>query len=181
MLVDTGANVTLVRTDLVQKLKENFIYTAPISLQTATDLEKNEIRTGGEEIPFFSASVEHSKLCSVSAKEKTFIIARSDCFIQGVSEVSEKFSYAVTDFPVPISQKCVLVAATLVDLKREVIPVRILNLDNKPKTIDKGAVIATRVRQWWIPLLVLKNFPNHYVSRQFCGILKGLMKNIEQQ
>ncbi|GBL97398.1 hypothetical protein AVEN_170508-1 [Araneus ventricosus] len=29
MLVDTGANVTLLRTDLVQKLKEKFIYTAP--------------------------------------------------------------------------------------------------------------------------------------------------------
>ncbi|GBM40501.1 hypothetical protein AVEN_248387-1 [Araneus ventricosus] len=43
MLVDTGANVTLVRTDLAQKLKENFIYTAPnISLKTATG-EKAEI------------------------------------------------------------------------------------------------------------------------------------------
>ncbi|GBO32565.1 hypothetical protein AVEN_112400-1 [Araneus ventricosus] len=43
MLVDTGSNVTLVRTDLAQKLKENFIYTAPnISLKTATG-EKAEI------------------------------------------------------------------------------------------------------------------------------------------
>ncbi|GBM46375.1 hypothetical protein AVEN_209794-1, partial [Araneus ventricosus] len=132
MLVDTGANVTLVRTDLAQKLKENFIYTAPnISLMTATaekaeihgkldaaiecgsrkfqhriyvaditdlcilgldflqkfnftvDLEKNNIRTGGEEIPLFSASAEHSKLCSVLAKEKTIIPARSECLIQG--------------------------------------------------------------------------------------------------
>ncbi|GBN53348.1 hypothetical protein AVEN_221597-1 [Araneus ventricosus] len=110
MLVDTGANVTLLRTDLAQKLKEQLIYTASnISLKTATgekteirgkldasiesgsrkfhhriyvaditdpcilgldflqkfnfieDLEKNEIRTGGEEIPLFSASVQHSK------------------------------------------------------------------------------------------------------------------------
>ncbi|GBN68852.1 Retrovirus-related Pol polyprotein from transposon 412, partial [Araneus ventricosus] len=35
------------------------------------------------------------------------------------------------------------VAATLVDLKKEAIPVRVLKLDHKPKTIDKGAVIAT--------------------------------------
>ncbi|GBM22028.1 hypothetical protein AVEN_242697-1 [Araneus ventricosus] len=43
MLVDTGANVTLLRTDLYQKLKGNFIYTAPnISLKTATG-EKAEI------------------------------------------------------------------------------------------------------------------------------------------
>ncbi|GBN83301.1 Retrovirus-related Pol polyprotein from transposon 297, partial [Araneus ventricosus] len=192
MLVDTGANVTLVRTDLPQKLKGNFIYTAPnISLKTATgekveiheklgaaiecgsrkfqhkiyvaditdpcilgldflqkfnfmvDLEKNEIRTGGEEIPLFSASAEDSKLCSVLAKEKTIIPARSECLIQGVPEASGKFRYAVTDFPSQISQKGVLVAATLVDLKKEAIPVRVLNLDHKPKTIDKGAVIAT--------------------------------------
>ncbi|GBN56664.1 Retrovirus-related Pol polyprotein from transposon 297, partial [Araneus ventricosus] len=192
MLVDTGANVTLARTDLAQKLKENFIYTAPnISLKTATgekteihgkldaaiecgsrkfqhriyvaditdpcilgldflqkfnftvDLEKNEIRTGGEEIPLFSASAEHSKLCSVLANEKTIIPARPECLIQGVKEVSGKFRYAVTDYPSQFSQKGVLVAATLVDLKIEAIPVRVLNLDNKPKTVDKGAVIAT--------------------------------------
>ncbi|GBM60189.1 hypothetical protein AVEN_273503-1 [Araneus ventricosus] len=35
--------------------------------------------------------------------------------------------------------------------------------------------------QWWISLLVLKNFPNHYGSRQSWRILKGLMKNNEQQ
>ncbi|GBM54204.1 hypothetical protein AVEN_11269-1 [Araneus ventricosus] len=126
MLVDTGANVTLLRTDLAQKLKEQLIYTAPnISLKTATgekteirgkldasiecgsrkfhhriyvaditdpcilgldflqkfnftiDLEKNEMRTG-EEIPLFSASVQHSKSCSVLAKKRNIIPARSD-------------------------------------------------------------------------------------------------------
>ncbi|GBN26385.1 Retrovirus-related Pol polyprotein from transposon 297 [Araneus ventricosus] len=145
MLVDTGANVTLVRTDLAQKMKGNFIYTAPnISLKTATvDLEKNEIRTGGEEIPLFSASAEDSKLCSVLAKEKTIIPARSECLIQGVPEASGKFRYAVTAFPSEVSQKGVLVAATLVDLKKGAIPVRVLNLDHKPKTINKGAVVAT--------------------------------------
>ncbi|GBL88250.1 hypothetical protein AVEN_117827-1 [Araneus ventricosus] len=44
MFVDTGANVTLLRTDLAQKLKEQLIYTDPnISLKTATG-EKTEIR-----------------------------------------------------------------------------------------------------------------------------------------
>ncbi|GBM98853.1 hypothetical protein AVEN_141084-1 [Araneus ventricosus] len=107
MLVDTGATVTLLRTDLAQKLREQLIYTASnISVKTATgekterrgkldasnecgsrkfqhrlyvaditdpyilgldflkkfnftvDLEENEIRTRGEEIPLFSASVQ---------------------------------------------------------------------------------------------------------------------------
>ncbi|GBL98850.1 Retrovirus-related Pol polyprotein from transposon 297 [Araneus ventricosus] len=192
MLVDTGANVTLLRTGLAQKLKEQLIYTAlNISLKTATgekaeirdkldvsiecesrkfhhriyvaditdpcilgldflqkfnfavDLEKNEIRTGGEEIPLFSASVQHSKSCSVLAKKRTIIPARSECLIQGVPEVPGQFRYAVTDFPRQASQKGVLVAATLVDLEMEAIPVRVLNLNNKPKILDKGAVIAT--------------------------------------
>ncbi|GBM25302.1 Retrovirus-related Pol polyprotein from transposon 412, partial [Araneus ventricosus] len=192
MLVDTGANVTLLRTDLAQKLKEQLIYTAPnISLKTATgekteirgkldasiecgsrkfhlriyvaditdpcilgldflqkfnftvDLEKNEIRTRGEEIPLFSASVQHSKSCSVLAKKRTIIPARSECLIQGVPEVPGQFRYAVTNFPSQVSQKGVLVAATLVDLEMEAIPVRVLNLNNKPKILDKGDVIAT--------------------------------------
>ncbi|GBM21769.1 hypothetical protein AVEN_29216-1 [Araneus ventricosus] len=166
MLVDTGANVTLLRTDLAQKLKEQLIYMAPnISLKTATgektkirskldasleygsrqfhhriyiaditdpcilgldflqkfnftvDLEKNEIRTGGEEISLFSAS--------------------------GVPEVPGQFRYAVTDFPSQASQKGVLVAAALVDLEMEAISVRILNLNNKPKILDEGDVIVT--------------------------------------
>ncbi|GBN47876.1 hypothetical protein AVEN_60773-1 [Araneus ventricosus] len=76
-------------------------------------------------------------------KEKTIIPARSEYLIQGVPEVSGKFRYALTDFPSQVSQKGVLVAATFVDLKREAIPVRILNLDNKPKTVDKRAVNVT--------------------------------------
>ncbi|GBL62122.1 hypothetical protein AVEN_63886-1, partial [Araneus ventricosus] len=107
------------------------------------DLEKNEIRRGGEEIPLFSASVQHLKSCSVLAKKRTIIPARTECLIQGVPEVSEQFRYAVTDFPSQVSQKGVLVAAALVDLEREAIPVRVLNLNNKPKILNEGAVIAT--------------------------------------
>ncbi|GBO06588.1 Retrovirus-related Pol polyprotein from transposon 297, partial [Araneus ventricosus] len=192
MLVDTGANVTLLRTDLAQKLNEQLIYMAPnISLKTATgekmeirgkldasiecgsrkfhhriyvaditdpcilgldflqkfnftvDLEKNEIRTGGEEIPLFSASAKQSKLCSVLAKKRTIIPARSECLIQGIPKVPGQFRYAVTNFHNQASQKGVLVAATLVDLEMEAIPVRVLNLNNKLKILDKGDLIAT--------------------------------------
>ncbi|GBM22684.1 hypothetical protein AVEN_144461-1 [Araneus ventricosus] len=169
MLVDTGANVTLTATgekaEIHGKLDaaiecrsrkfQHRIYVADITdscilgldflqkINVTVDLEKNEIWTGGEEIPLFSASAEHSKLCSILDKKKTIIPARSECLIQGVPEVSGQFRYAVTDFPSQVSQKCILVEATLVDLKREAIPVRVLILDNKPKTVDKGAVIGT--------------------------------------
>ncbi|GBN99516.1 hypothetical protein AVEN_69200-1 [Araneus ventricosus] len=117
--------------------------TAKSCIPAKIDLEKNEIRTGGEEIPLFSASVQHSKSCSVLAKKRTIIPARSECLIQGVPEVPGQFRYAVTDFPSQASQKGLLVAATLVDMEMEAIPVRVLNLNNKPKILDKGDVIAT--------------------------------------
>ncbi|GBN23809.1 hypothetical protein AVEN_54962-1 [Araneus ventricosus] len=49
----------------------------------------------------------------------------------------------LTELLCQVSQKGILVAATLVDLKRETIPVRVLNLKNKPKIVDKGDVTAT--------------------------------------
>ncbi|GBM12535.1 hypothetical protein AVEN_188703-1 [Araneus ventricosus] len=139
MLVDAGANATLLKTDLARTLKGQLIYTAPsISLNTAAGekaeihgkldasieyLEKNDIWTVEEEIPLFSASVQHSKLCSVLDKERTIIPARSECLFQGVPEISGQFRYAVADFPSQLSQKGVLVASLLIDLKREAIPV----------------------------------------------------------
>ncbi|GBL86953.1 hypothetical protein AVEN_239263-1, partial [Araneus ventricosus] len=45
--------------------------------------------------------------------------------------------------PSQASQKGLLVAATLVDMEMEAIPVRVLNLNSKPKILDKGDVIAT--------------------------------------
>ncbi|GBM64777.1 hypothetical protein AVEN_92097-1 [Araneus ventricosus] len=77
-------------------------------------------------------------------KYYNIIPARSKCFIQGVPEISGQFRYTVTDLPSQVSQKGVLLAATLVDLKREAIPVRVLNLKNKPNILDKGDVIETR-------------------------------------
>ncbi|GBM45502.1 Retrovirus-related Pol polyprotein from transposon 297 [Araneus ventricosus] len=153
MLMDTGANVTLLRTDLAQKLKEQLIYTGPnISLKTATG-EKTEIRGKldasiecgpGEErdtdrrrgnSSAFSQCTAFKVVLRTGTKKRTIIPARSECLIQGVPEVSEQFRYAVTDFNSQVSQKGVLVAASLVVLEREAIPVRVLNLNNKPKII----------------------------------------------
>ncbi|GBM52962.1 hypothetical protein AVEN_111314-1 [Araneus ventricosus] len=97
----------------------------------------------------------------------------------GDTEVPGQFRYAVTDFPSHVCQKGVLVAATLVDLEKEAIPVRVLNLNNKSKILDKGAIIASCV--WWISLLVLKNFLQHNIDRQPWRIMKYLMKNRGEQ
>ncbi|GBM66823.1 hypothetical protein AVEN_153738-1 [Araneus ventricosus] len=121
MLEDTGANVILLITDLARKLKE-LIYTAPnISLNTATGEERDTDKR----------------------RENSSVFSQCTAFKVGVPEVPGQFRYAVTDFPSHVPQKGVLVAATLVDLEREAIPVRVLNLNTTPKILDKGAVIAT--------------------------------------
>ncbi|GBL91074.1 hypothetical protein AVEN_184448-1 [Araneus ventricosus] len=103
--------------------------------------------------------------------------ARSEFLIQGISEVSGQFRYAVTDFPIQFSQKDVLVAATLVDLKRETIPVRVLNPDNIPKTVDKGAVIATSE-----PVVDIVARPQEFSeARHLSSILENLEGRNEEQ
>ncbi|GBL72309.1 hypothetical protein AVEN_115262-1 [Araneus ventricosus] len=132
------------------------------------DLENNEIRTGGEEIPLFSARVRYSKSCSVLDKKRTIIPARSECLIQGVPE---QFRYAVMDFPSLVSQKGVLVVATLIDLEREAIPIRVLNLNNKPKILDKGTVTATCE-----PVADIVTRPQEFSGAQH---LSSTLKNLE--
>ncbi|GBM25665.1 hypothetical protein AVEN_131345-1 [Araneus ventricosus] len=47
------------------------------------------------------------------------------------------------------SNKGVLVAAALVDIESETIPVRVLNLNNKPNILDKGADCHLSSRIFW--------------------------------
>ncbi|GBM19353.1 hypothetical protein AVEN_94468-1, partial [Araneus ventricosus] len=190
MLVDTGANVTLVRTDLAQKLKGNVIYTAPnISLKTATG-EKAEIQ--GK----LDAAIECG---SRKFQHKIYVADITDPCILGL-DFLQKFNFMVDlqdrnvlsresqkllensdtpdwDFPSQVSQKGVLVAATLVDLRKEAIPVRVLNLDHKPKTIDKGAVIAT-----CLPVVDIVSRPQKFSeSLRLPSILENLEGLNEEQ
>ncbi|GBN25734.1 hypothetical protein AVEN_61350-1 [Araneus ventricosus] len=68
----------------------------------------------GEEIPLvFSQCTVFKVVMPVLRKKRTIRPARSECLIQGVPEVPGQFRYAVTNFPSQVSQKGVLVAATL--------------------------------------------------------------------
>lgn len=194
MLIDTGANVTLLRTDVARKLKENLLYTAPnVSLVTATgdqatvhgkidtkvkcgsktfqhrvyvaditdtcilgldflqkndftvDLEKNEIRTKGEEIPLLSSAANKSEPCPVIARQKIIIPARSEYLARGVLASPANYRYAVTDFSNSTSPAGILIAASLVDLQRSTIPIRILNVTDRAKVIERGTELASCV------------------------------------
>ncbi|GBN20333.1 hypothetical protein AVEN_131315-1 [Araneus ventricosus] len=72
-----------------------------------------------------------------------------------------------------------IVAATHVDLKIEAIPVRVLNLKNKTKIVDKGDVIATCE-----PVVDIFAHPREYSEAHLPSILENLEilnENSEEQ
>ncbi|GBN71700.1 hypothetical protein AVEN_10182-1 [Araneus ventricosus] len=88
--VDTGTNITLLRADLAHKVKERLIYTAPnLTLKTATDLEKNEIRTGSEKISLFSGSTQHRKRTSYGKNVQSRRLCFEGC--EPCSNAEKKF------------------------------------------------------------------------------------------
>ncbi|KAF8786015.1 hypothetical protein HNY73_011494 [Argiope bruennichi] len=94
----------------------------------------------------------------------------------GVPEVSAQFRYAVTDFPSQVSEKGVLVAVSQVSLKTEAIPVRVLNLNNKPKIVNKGTVIAS-----CDPVVDIVALPQEFSGAHSPTILENLEELDEQQ
>ncbi|GBO32286.1 Retrovirus-related Pol polyprotein from transposon 297 [Araneus ventricosus] len=98
-------------------------------------------RLTGRRLPFLNKAPEEGlKVSALCGGRNGLYLEESIC---GCPRSFWKIQIRRNDFSSQVSQKGVLVAGTLVDLKREAIPVRVLNLDNKPKTVDKRAVIAT--------------------------------------
>ncbi|GBM14109.1 hypothetical protein AVEN_60947-1 [Araneus ventricosus] len=111
------------------------------SIKTAHSVRPGEERDtdrGRGNSSVFSQSTAFKVVLRIGQKENynTSKIRTSNL---GSSRSSWTVQICVTDFPSQVSQKGVLVAATLVDLESKAIPAR----DNKPKILDKGAVIAT--------------------------------------
>ncbi|GFX73298.1 retrovirus-related Pol polyprotein from transposon 412 [Trichonephila clavipes] len=119
MVVDTGANVSIIRKYLAQNSQVGIIWTPPcVSLQTVTG---DKIQVHG----------------------KANITLRIECIIPGLVAENRKFRFGLNDYPDPDSLKAgVLIASSVVDLSKSVIPVRVANISDKTRTIQEGEVIA---------------------------------------
>ncbi|GFV98176.1 retrovirus-related Pol polyprotein from transposon 412 [Trichonephila clavipes] len=119
MVVDTGANVSIIRKDLAQNSHVSIICTPPcVSLQTVT----------GDKI---------------QVHRKANISLRTEYIIPGLVAENRKFRFGVIDYPDPDSLKAgVLIASSVVDLSNSIIPVRIANISDRTRTIQEGEVIA---------------------------------------
>ncbi|UYV81786.1 K02A2.6-like [Cordylochernes scorpioides] len=166
MVIDTVANVTLLRADVFQKLypKPAEVQMKPISLQTAT----------GER-----AKVHHCVLLSIQIGSKIFqhkgYVAdiMDECIIgldvlrqfglsidigQNLLRTSDEdiplltsqqlhnFQacrvLALEDTQVPPRSECVIKAKELIDTGRDVIPVRVVNLYDSARAIKKGSCLG---------------------------------------
>ncbi|GFY01534.1 retrovirus-related Pol polyprotein from transposon 412 [Trichonephila clavipes] len=173
MIIDTGANVSIIRNDLAQKLKEKLIWTPPrVVLQTVT----------GEKIDIHGKLKVKIKFGDATYQHAVYVADIADPFILGLDFLKEhgftldfnknelrSIHEEVTIFKIEHRTEIIvpgyigndvsfnsgligsaenkanglLIASTLVDLSRKTIPVRICNVTEKPRVFQKGEVLAT--------------------------------------
>ncbi|GFU21457.1 retrovirus-related Pol polyprotein from transposon 412 [Trichonephila clavipes] len=154
MIIDTGANVSIIRNDLAQKLKEKLIWTPPrVVLQTVT----------GEKIDIHGKLKVKIKFGDTTYQHAVYVADIADPFILGLDFLKEhgftldfnknellpgyigndvSFNSGLIGFA-ENKANGLLIASTLVDLSRKTIPVRICNVTEKPRVFQKGEVLAT--------------------------------------
>ncbi|GFX85048.1 hypothetical protein TNCV_4998771 [Trichonephila clavipes] len=164
MIIDTGANVSIIRNDLAQKLKEKLIWTPPrVVLQTVTgekidihgklksqdqehgftlDFNKNELRSIHEEVTIFKIEHRTESIRQVTANENITIPPRTEIIVPGYIGNDVSFNSGLIG-SAENKANGLLIASTLVDLSRKTIPVRICNVTEKPRVFQKGEVLAT--------------------------------------
>ncbi|KAF8778878.1 hypothetical protein HNY73_015561 [Argiope bruennichi] len=109
------------------------------------DFENNVLRSNSEDVALFQlGAVEREPCHRITCKSDITIPARIEMLVRGAAEKSQNFRHGLTEFPDSENfPKGVLVASALVDLSKETVPVRVVNLTGNPKTIRKGDVLAT--------------------------------------
>ncbi|GFW01224.1 retrovirus-related Pol polyprotein from transposon 17.6 [Trichonephila clavipes] len=147
MIIDTGANVSIIRNDLAQKLKEKLIWTPPrVVLQTehgfTLDFNKNELRSIHEEVTIFKIEHRTESIRQVTANENITIPPRTEIIVPGYIGNDVSFNSGLIG-TAENKANGLLIASTLVDLSRKTIPVRICNVTEKPRVFQKGEVLAT--------------------------------------
>ncbi|GFV91652.1 hypothetical protein TNCV_4762171 [Trichonephila clavipes] len=96
MIIDTGANVSIIRNDLAQKLKEKLLWTPPhiadpfiLGLDFlkehgfTLDFNKNELRSIHEEVTIFKIKHRTESIRQVTANENITIPPRTESIVPG--------------------------------------------------------------------------------------------------
>ncbi|UYV70031.1 K02A2.6-like [Cordylochernes scorpioides] len=161
MVIDTGANITLVRTDVFQNLypkpAEHKGYVADImddgfigldvlrQFGFSIDIGRNLLQTSDEDIPLLTSQQLHNfQACRVLALEDKQVPPRigdyKGAILEGASEAPSRG---------------ILVAKELIDTGRDIIPVRVVNLYDSARAFKKGSCLGNAEPA----VLIKKNHP----------------------
>ncbi|GFS49794.1 retrovirus-related Pol polyprotein from transposon 412 [Trichonephila clavipes] len=223
MVVDTGANVSIIRKDLAQNSKLSIIWTPPcVSLQTVTgdkiqvhgkanvtlrfgnidyhhtayiaditdpcilgldflknnnfklDFENSNMHSKFEDITLFRLQTQFESNQKIIAKTKLSLSPRTKCIIPGLVAENRKFRFGLIDYPdSDNSKEGVLIASSVVNLSKSVIPVRVANISDKTRTIQEGEVIATCT-----PVTCLDQMCNSQ-DHSSGDLVKNLLQNVD--
>lgn len=191
MIVDTGANVTIISPEIAKSINQSLISVTPsATLKTATgdsitvrgkmhvnirfsskwyshqvfvaeildqcilgvdflrkygftvDMKNNEIYADTEDIVLFGSKYRKIDSPHIFAIADCQVPPRTEVLIEGKASMKKPFRFGVTEHP-PESKSSLLVASTLVDLTKKIVPVRIANFSNRPREIKMGEHIAS--------------------------------------
>ncbi|GFU10388.1 retrovirus-related Pol polyprotein from transposon 412 [Trichonephila clavipes] len=105
--------------------------------------EKSNMHSKFEDITLFGLQTQFESNQKIIAKTKLSLSPRTECIIPGLVAENRKFQFGLIDYPDPDnSNGGVLIASSVVDLSKSVIPVRVANISDKTRTIQEGEVIA---------------------------------------
>ncbi|UYV61916.1 K02A2.6-like [Cordylochernes scorpioides] len=163
MVIDTGANVTLVRADVFQNLiqigSKIFQYKGYVAdimdeciigldvlrqFGLSIDIGRKLLRTSDEDIPLLTSQQLHNfQTCRVLALEDTQVPPRSECVIKGQLETTKVIpKNAILEGDSEAPSKGILVVKELIDTGQDVIPVRVVNLYDSARAIKKGSCLG---------------------------------------
>lgn len=109
------------------------------------DFKNNALHSTSKDIPVFKKKYSNIKPDHhIIAKSETTLPSKNDTTVSGASREDNYFHYGLIEYPITKDGKRgVLVASSLVDLSRNVIPVRIANISDKAKVMKEGDVLQT--------------------------------------
>ncbi|GFS97537.1 retrovirus-related Pol polyprotein from transposon 412 [Trichonephila clavipes] len=171
MVVDTGANVSIIGKDLAQNSQVygkaditlrfgniDYHHTAYIADITEPcilgldflknnnfklDFENSNMHSKFEDITLFGLQNQFESNQKIISKTKLSLSPRTEFIIPGLVAENRRFQFGVIVYPDPGSLKAgVLIASSVEYLSNSVIPVRIANISDRTRTIQEGDVIA---------------------------------------
>ncbi|GFV64238.1 retrovirus-related Pol polyprotein from transposon 412 [Trichonephila clavipes] len=127
-----------------------------------------------EDITLFGLQTQFEFNQKIIAKTKLSLSPRTECIIPGLVAENRKFRFGLIDYPDTDNSKAgVLIASSVVDLSKSVIPVRVANISDKTRTIQEGEVIAACAPVTCVDLKC--NSQDHSSD----DLVKNLLQNID--